>query len=335
MITGRNNVNDVCSYTKVKTYPNGCVDVLCCEKPIFRREGWEAPFGSFAEGKQRPKQRRNDGDSSGDVLRATRRAKARVREIALANDFDYFVTLTLDQSKVDRYDVGAITRKLKTWCDNQVRRAGLRYVLIPERHKDGAIHFHGFMSWDGQCCAVESGTFTNKGWKKPRMARSAAQAAAWISEGAKPVFNLPKWTLGFSTAIEVYGEYGSAVGYVCKYVGKQMETGKIGGRWYYSGGKLREPKVDYCGLSLSDLDDVPGTFEFCAEGAGKMRLWRGTAEQFSAVMGPLLEKHAFSDFEKTFYPEIAGEIVSRETFEGEFVPLQFEEMGDDIEVPFL
>lgn len=334
MVAGRNRVNDTCYYTKIKTYPNGYMDVLCCERPIFRRDGWETPFGSFA-GKKKTRRTKKKIDTSGDPLRAIRRAKARVREIAIANDFDYFVTLTLDQSKVDRYDVREITHRLSSWCDNQVRRAGLRYVLIPERHKDGAVHFHGFMTWDGECCAVESGTYTKKGWKKPRKARNAAQASAWCAGGAKPVYNLPKWTLGFSTAIAVYGEYGAAVGYVCKYVGKQMDSGKIGGRWYYSGGKLREPKDDFCNLSLTDFDGVPGMYEFCVEAAGKMRLWRGTGDEFSAVIGPILEKRAFQDFEKTFYPEIAGEIVSCETFEEEYIPLQFEEVGDDVEVPFL
>ena len=55
------------------------------------------------------------------------------------------------------------------------------------------------------------------------------------------------WKLGFSTAIELYGEYRSAVGYVCKYISKAQE--KIGGRWYYSGGQLDKPSV-----SLTDID---------------------------------------------------------------------------------
>lgn len=338
LLAWRENACNVNFCTKIKRYPNGSVDILCCEKSVFRRPGFEAPFGSFSE--KKPVRRvSGKADSSGDSLRepfrAVRRAKARVRDIAIANDFDYFVTLTLDSAKVDRYDVKQITRKLSAWCDNQVRRYGLRYVLIPERHKDGALHFHGFMSWDGKCWAVESGTYTKAEWKKPRKARSAAQAAAWCAEGAKVVYNLPNWTLGFSTAIAVYGEYGAAVGYVCKYVGKQMDSGKIGGRWYYSGGKLRVPEVYFCNLGFSDLDELPGVYEFCAEAVGKMRLWRGTSEAFSALMGPILENRAISDFMDAFYPEINEKNVSRETFEDEYIPLQFEELGEAVEVPFL
>ncbi len=54
--------------------------------------------------------------------------------------------LTLDPARVNRYDVREVTRHLNHWLDNQVRRKGLAYVLVPERHKDGAIHFHGFFN---------------------------------------------------------------------------------------------------------------------------------------------------------------------------------------------
>lgn len=37
-----------------------------------------------------------------------------------ANPFTHFVTLTLDASRVDRYDMAAITRKLNAWLSNQV-----------------------------------------------------------------------------------------------------------------------------------------------------------------------------------------------------------------------
>ena len=65
------------------------------------------------------------------------------------------------------------------------------------------------------------------------------------------IFNLPQWSLGFTTAIELYDDYQKAVGYVCKYVGKQGE--KPAGRWYYSGGALVEPTVDYMEISPAEL----------------------------------------------------------------------------------
>ena len=112
---------------------------------------------------------------------------------------------------------------------------------MPERHKDGAIHFHGFFT--DAVRAVESGHTDGTGHK---------------------VYNLPEWTLGFSTAIELYGTYSSAVGYVCKYVRKQEE--KIGGRWFYSGGKLAKPAVSYPDVEWREAHEAGG-YEFSVGGS--------------------------------------------------------------------
>jgi len=111
----------------------------------------------------------------------------------------------------------AVAHALGRWADNMVRRKGLKYVLVPELHKKGGIHFHGFFNDSVQ--VVDSGHHDTAG---------------------HPVYNLPEWTLGFTTAIELYGDYPSAVGYVTKYIGKQGLRPM--GRWYYSGGALKPRK---------------------------------------------------------------------------------------------
>lgn len=70
------------------------------------------------------------------------------------------------------------------------------------------------------------------------------------------IYNLPGWTLGFTAAIEVYGDYAGAVAYVCKYIGKQGD--KPAGRWYYSGGALAEPLAEYGEISPRDLRETYG-----------------------------------------------------------------------------
>lgn len=242
---------------RIKTFPDGSQDVLVCEAPIFGFAGWE-------EERRASKARRAEKSTS-DPQRAIRRAKAQVREIAMCTPFKYFVTLTLDQGRVDRYDMKEITRHLNHWLDNQVRRKGLCYVLVPERHKDGAIHFHGF--FNEALPATDSGTMVPPGGGKPRRPRGAAQAALWAAQGGHRVYNLPGWGWGFSTAIELYGEYSKAVGYVCKYIGKDQGE-KIGGRWYYSGGQLGRPEVSYCDLSLEELAGEKGSYRFSVREAG-------------------------------------------------------------------
>ena len=235
--------------SKIITYPCGVVDILCSSSPDFHEPGWEEQGRRRSAAPAGAQRRAGDEAKAEDEARSMRRARAKVRRIALANDFRWFVTLTLDQQRVDRYDPAAVIRKLNQWCSNQVKRRGLRYVLVPERHQDGAIHFHGFFSDSLE--AVDSGTLKLPGHKKPRKPHSAAQRQQWLEEGGHVVYNLPRWTLGFTTAMEVYGEYPAAVAYVCKYIGKEGQ--KPAGRWYYSGGQLAEPKCQYCDLEMSAL----------------------------------------------------------------------------------
>lgn len=76
------------------------------------------------------------------------RAKATIREYALCNKWEYFVTLTLNKDKQDRYDIDGYVKDLGYWIGNYNKKfhTKLRYLLIPEQHKDGAWHMHGLFS---------------------------------------------------------------------------------------------------------------------------------------------------------------------------------------------
>jgi hypothetical protein len=241
-------------------YPNGCLDIVCASDKTFTPPGWEA-LEDFSRGGReapRPAKREKGKKSEGDdQLRSMRRARANLRRLALANKFGYFVTLTLDKEKIDRYDGAAVTRALNQWADNMVRRHGLRYILVPELHEleeghtERAFHFHGFFAGEG-LEVVDSGTIKVPGFKKPRRPRSEAEREKWLAEGGHIVYNLPQWKYGFSTALELYGEYSSAVSYVCKYVGKQAGERPLG-RWYYSGGALAKPEKVYVSMPYREL----------------------------------------------------------------------------------
>lgn len=191
--------------------------------------------GAFQKGAERPKDATPKARQAGkkaegeDMERSMRRARAKLRRLALANDFEYFVTLTLDPAKVDRYDGAAVMKVVNRWLDNMVRRHGLRYILVPERHQDGAYHFHGFMA-----------------------GRGLKLSDSGIQWDGRAVYNLPQWGLGFSTAQALYGSYHAAVAYCCKYIGKQAGERPLG-RWYYSGGALQEPMKEYIEVDYNQL----------------------------------------------------------------------------------
>lgn len=236
---------------KIYRYPCGIVDVIASDKPDFCATGWER---SGWQPEQRlpvsEEQKRKSADPHGeDLERSMRRARAKLRRLALANTFHWFVTLTLDPDKVDSKNGVDVVKKLNAWCSNAVQRHGLCYLLVPERHKKGGIHFHGF--FNDALPVVDSGTMRPPAGGRPRKPRSEAQRNKWLSDGWTIVYNLPGWSLGFTTALELTGEYPAAVAYVCKYIGKDGE--KPAGRWYYSGGDLKEPAVSYAELAPSEL----------------------------------------------------------------------------------
>jgi hypothetical protein len=240
------------STAKIIKYPCGVMDIMASTCADFGAKGWEQSGWHSQPPATQPdeKKERKSADPEGeDLARSMRRARAKLRRLALANEFRWFVTLTIDPSKVDSHDGAAVVRKLNAWCSNMVQRHGLRYLLVPERHKKGGLHFHGFFSDSLQ--AVDSGTVKPPQGGKPRRPRSAAQRAEWLQNGGQIVYNLPGWTLGFTTAMELYGEYPAAVAYVCKYIGKEGE--KPAGRWYYSGGNLVEAPVEYVDISPAEL----------------------------------------------------------------------------------
>lgn len=249
----RTEKHSVKHYAKIISYPCGVADIIASTEPDFGPAGWELSE-DYSHPKSRIKSetvRKSADPEAEDRERSMRRARAKLRRLALSNDFRWFVTLTLDPSKVDSHDGAAVVKKLNAWCSNMVQRHGLKYILVPERHKKGGIHFHGFFN---DCLSVvDSGHMDRQG---------------------HTVFNLPQWSLGFTTAIELYDDYQKAVGYVCKYVGKQGE--KPAGRWYYSGGDLVEPSVDYLELSPAELK---------AEFGGRAMLLDLPGKQIAVVNG--------------------------------------------------
>lgn len=76
------------------------------------------------------------------------RAKSKIFEYGMCNDWDYFCTLTVDPSRYDRKNLSKYQKDLAKWINNQNRLKGykLKYLLIPEMHKDGAWHMHGFIA---------------------------------------------------------------------------------------------------------------------------------------------------------------------------------------------
>lgn len=228
---------DISSNARVKDYP-GLTVLQVANARIFREPGWEPetrPYSVAPKGQGKNPERAK--------LVSMARARAVVRDIALMNPFTHFFTGTLSQAVVDRYDAAAVGKKVQTLMRNISYRKGFRYLIVAERHKDGAIHFHGLVI-PGSVSLIRA--------TDPHTGRSLS------TEQSQPVYNVTDWTLGFSTCIPLYGEYGQVCSYVTKYISK--ETEKILGKWYLASRDLiRRPETHLVdGLDYDRLlDDNP------------------------------------------------------------------------------
>lgn len=244
-------------------------EFMVCNRQIFSDKGFEESDASKAAQKEldyrAAMQELQHGSSYSDqhykpeprsheeLLDASRRrARRKIFDYLICNEWDYFLTLTLDGAKIGR-DYDTAIKKLNSFLGNRVRRHGLKYIGVPEYHKRGGVHFHFAVSGGG-FHLVDSGTVSIDGRKKPVKIATAKRLGVSPSD-CHTVYNVTDWTVGFSTAIAVHGARGALAGYLCKELSKseQKTTEKIGGRWYLSGGKLCKPVVQ---VFNSNFDDV-------------------------------------------------------------------------------
>lgn len=265
---------------KYITSPDGSLELyeeMFCNRFIFnphhveehnqesrlRRESWTKQLDEmYGYGNKFVPEKSSTDDN---IARSKRRAKSHLLDFALCNNFECFVTLTLDPDVICRTDYKAIIKKLNTWLDNRVRRCGLKYVGVPELHKDGAIHFH--LLCNDVLNTIYSGTVIRPTGGKPVKETTAIRQGFSLDECRK-VYNIRDWSLGFSTMYNTYGDVRAVANYIVKYITKG--TQKVGGRWYYSGGDLLKPLYQYAYVSFDEVTDYDYDFE-CDGGNFKIK----------------------------------------------------------------
>lgn len=232
---------------RAKFYPQSdgslrLVEEMCCSNYIFNPDGLEcrAPRDSSAFPKQTSAEEK--------LNRARARAKSKLRDYILCNDFKWFVTLTLSPEQIDRNDYGAVISRLNVYLGNRVRRNGLKYVGVCEVHKRGGFHFHFLMN--DSLMLSHSGTYLRPSGGKPVKEITVRKMGICLEE-CRDVYNIDDWSLGFTTAIELYGDRQAVANYVGKYITKGE---KVGGRWYYSGGALNKPVYKYDRVDFDSFD---------------------------------------------------------------------------------
>jgi hypothetical protein len=184
------------------------------------------------------------------------RAKSVIFELAACNEFQHFCTFTLDKSKRDRFDLKTFRRDLAQLIRNINRSRPewekIKYLVIPENHKDGAWHLHGlFQNLGG---ALEPFTLSD---------HIPAKIKNQIKEGKK-VYNFPKYAekFGFFTATDISDRLACAK-YITKYVTKDIARTRLesGDHLYFASQGLKRREVvvkncfDSCPLDVFDYEN--------------------------------------------------------------------------------
>lgn len=184
-------------------------------------EGWEPT--------QTPSRTSKSSTIGTDNLeRSLRRTKRTVKQLSSYNDFNQWVTLTIAD---DRQDDTKSLHKLHRWLHNQKRKHGpFRYLLVPERHKTGELHFHGiFGGYEGTITPATN----NKA--------SSRYYGQRLIQNNREVFNLTEFDLGFSK-LEIIESPQRISTYITKYITKDLpQIGKNKKRYWASKGLALPP----------------------------------------------------------------------------------------------
>lgn len=172
------------------------------------------------------------------------RARNRVFELAMCNEFRYFCTFTQDEKKRNRYDLKTFRKDFAQMVRNLNRERPadnkIKYLLIPETHRDGAWHLHGLL----QGLSSEDLREFGLNEKIPQRIRKT------IKNGQK-VYDWTKYRnkFGYFTCTEINNTTACAK-YITKYITKALDGEKFegGAHLYFAsqGLKGREEIVKNC-----------------------------------------------------------------------------------------
>lgn len=233
--------------TKTKIYPNGEKATIYCSHPIFNSGADEIKVAEGSEIYEKSESGTSESfDRREDVYK---RVKEKVFDIIYCNQWEYFLTITIDPKKMDSSSPSEVMKNLSTWLYHQTRFNDLSYILVPERFKkSNGIHAHALIS-AGDLGLEYSGRI--RIGKQSLTQEYCDRTGIDYTEYDK-IYNATAWPYGFSTAIKVSNNDGALSTYLSKYITKNADM--IFGRYYWSSRNIeREPVIE---LSNTDFEAV-------------------------------------------------------------------------------
>lgn len=209
--------------------------------------------------------KKSDTPKHTDKLAASiSRTRRVILEYALCNPWDYFCTFTISSDKYDRHDLEAWSGSFLQWIRDQ-RKKGVPvvYLLVPEPHKDGSWHMHGFFS--GIASELVSFKSERKQGRKVPDKLVNGDFYDWPAYRQK---------FGFCSFAPLRDRVASGF-YVLKYLTKDMASSSLGvglHLYYASRGLNRSTvQVDVYGWSNYLDSFLEHDYKFCRTGMTKTK----------------------------------------------------------------
>lgn len=159
------------------------------------------------------------------------RIKRKIKYYCLANNFDLFWTLTLNDKKVNAMNYEYSRKRLQSWLKYMRETYGrFGFLFVPELHKSGRIHFHG----------------VTQGFSPPLIEARYPNNKRLIKKNGIQIYNAPKWKNGFST-VSMIQDREKASSYITKYITKDLirtPSAYHQPRYFVSRG-LKQPEITY------------------------------------------------------------------------------------------
>lgn len=175
------------------------------------------------------------------------RSRRHIRDLVLCNPFEYFCTFTFNGKVVDRYDYVACQKKLRKFFNHFRSRYApdFVYLIVPDFHKDGAVHFHGLCSGfpDGELVVPEI-VFKRVGDELQQVPNT------------KGYMDWPRYSqrFGFFNCSRIKSLDRCAF-YICKYIVKDLNVVGSSRHVYMASLGLKRPELVF------DQDDMPVLFK--------------------------------------------------------------------------
>lgn len=232
---------------RTKTYLNG-KQVTIYSKSFQREEKEEKEEKENVKNTNLSKAYKNENRTKEQeqhcIEYSIKQTKNRIYDIARANNWEWFITLTFDRTKTDSSDYDIVIHKLTKFLTNLQQRQcpNLKYLIVPELHADGEhYHFHGLLS---NCDGLH---FTYSGHIDRKSKR--------------PIYNIVNWKIGHTTATQV-GDTARVSSYITKYITKECCTLLKNKKRYYTSHNINRPVIDY---SIEDIDEFTENYACTAD----------------------------------------------------------------------